>query len=255
MVYRRRSYRRPFRRAYRKRSYGSKRPFYRKRQIKAYTKRITRSTIPTLMIADKTFAKIRKTYNISVSKPSGETYGETTVLGNGFNLTLDLPASLQVWAQFYQCFRIMSSSVVLIPYPADAYAQNNSFFGIIPIKSGLVFDPDRSNIQEQAYSKWRMGATLAAQSAPGQNMIKHVMHSKKMFGNKITQEEDYQGTMDYDRTFNQVAIGNPQSSWSWHIYLSASTTDAWTTYFTLQVTYYIRFEDRRPLDIVTEGSQ
>lgn len=244
------------RRSYKKR-YTRKRFNKRRRSIPRYSKNITRMTVRPQIIPDKTFLKLVKSSPFILDLPSGTGPGYTdyAILGNGFRnlsagaqpisdlLDLDAPAGLQVWAQLYESFRIMGSKIDIRFEPIQTFNDltQTPVIGVYPSRISGVGPITNATVLDQAYCKWQ----LLRSSGVYQNRITSMMNSKKMFGQKISTEDDYQGSMSYDDSTNALAISDPATLWYWHFFLTAAdTTNGIQITGMLTITYYVQLEDR-----------
>lgn len=244
MVYRRRrSYsKRPVKRTFRGRYRR-----YRKRPIRQYSRRITRMTIRPTVMADKTFVKLTRNFSYTLTIPNGENFAKVNIGGNGFLDTVNsvAPAGLSQWASFYKCYRIMGASIKLIAYPGGNNSEDGVIFGVTPVLT-INDSFDRNSAPGQPYTKWKIGSDV------NPTIIKHVMNSKKMFGQRISTEDNYQGTMSYDYSTDSIAVDDPLTQWYFRVWGSRpGISGAFPMNFYITVTYYVQLEDRIDADGAT----
>jgi len=235
-------------RTFRRRSSFRKRYSYRKkRNINQYSRKITRMTVRPMVMADKTFVKLTRNFSNVINITDTHNYASLNIGGNGFldSVSTHAPAGLSQWAVFYRNYRIMSASIKVIAYPGGNMSSDGVIFGVTPYLDGAK-DFTRANAPSQPYTKWRVG------SDTNPTIIKHVMNTKKMFGQRITEEENFQGNMSYDPTTDSIAVLDPNTQWFFKVWGSrpgASGNFPLQFYFT--VTYYIQLEDRITADDAT----
>lgn len=227
-----------------------------RKRISKYTNRITRMKVSPSIIPDKTFLKLTKSqsfsFNASIDS-DGNYFGSASFVGNGFDnvfqsVSVDTPAGLYVWAQFYQHYRILGSKISVVFNPTtQADSANIPIVGVIPYQGGFFGTYD--SIADQPYVRWRLNTTYGSRPLSMRGMMK----SKKMFGNSVTQEEDYQGSMSFDPTTNIFTVANPTSTWNWVIFMgsTASTPNVVSGFFT--ITYYVQLEDRLTQAALPDG--
>lgn len=202
-------------------------------------------------MADKTFVKLTRNFSNVINITDTNNYASLDIGGNGFldSVSTHAPAGLSQWAVFYRNYRIMSASIKVIAYPGGNVSSDGVIFGVTPYLDGAK-DFTRLNAPSQPYTKWRVGSDV------NPTIIKHVMNTKKMFGQRITEEENFQGNMSYDPTTDSIAVLDPNTQWFFKVWASrpgASGNFPLQFYFT--VTYYIQLEDRITADDATITAQ
>jgi len=216
---------------------------YRK-QWKQFGSRITRSIQPPFMLADKTFTKLKFTGMDNLVFAANQ-FVAIPIEGNGFDntgVTTLYPPGLLTWGQFYTRYRVFGSKIKVTFINNDAAATPT--VGLYCREGDDAVAIDNTNVLDQPYSRWRM---LARAGGMDKVILKSFMKSKKLFGNKVSQEEDYQGLFLYSPGTNDIiAVANPVSSWDWAIFATSNTPLATTNIsITYEVSYYVQFEDRR----------
>lgn len=215
----------------------SKGKFSKYKKLSPYTNTITQSTQGPTVISDKQFVKMKYCVPFTITEVSTNFFSDF-LYGNGFNSNTQLPPGIQNWAAFYTKYRIFGSKLKITF--ANMGAQN--------LVVGLLARTDNTvplsnlNVLNQPYCQWKM---IAPQSA-GNNikMFSMFMKTKKMVGQKVTQEDDYQGSFTYVGTTFSTAV-DPVTPWYWEYFVTSDVNTGIDLKVVAELTYYIQLEDRR----------
>lgn len=244
MVYKRRYSRVPVRR----KRFGFRKKYInnRRNNFTKGSRVLTKSVIPTRIVADKTIVKLTYSDSVSLDLNLGNTYFNLSGKGaNGFaggNLQDDYPAGLQNWARFYSKYRILSSGINVIF--SNTTTNSNTVVGVFPMRQStnpIAVTPE--NATDQPFSKWYV---LGSIDGNGIRRIKHYMTTKKMMGQRVTTDDSFQGTLSWSaagQTGNLVDT-TPTSKWSWIFYAANLFSTPTNISVAYTVTYYVSFEDR-----------
>lgn len=238
--------------------FGRKRfgKFSRKRnfQVRRYSRRITTSREKQKQVSDRQMVKLSKTFNTTITIANGNTFGGSIpnpIYGNmlknpGVTPPIDpLPAGTDQWASFYASCRILGSRIKVIPYQTTGLLYTLS---ITPTVLTASTQPaiTQDGIYDNPFSKYR----IVSQN-PDFQVITNYMSSKKMFGQPVTYEDDYQMVFGYSSTppypFQGIANYPPTDNrWVWNLYAETPTAVMQDTVIPVKVTvdYYCRFEDK-----------
>lgn len=176
--------------------------------------------------------------------------------GTGFD-TNNFPSGLLNWANFYGAFRVLGSKIRSEWFALTVFTTAN---GQVPF-TGAVFPSQNwiagtgvgsSNVLSQAYIKYKTLTTPFVYNGGRNPTMVNYMSSKKMFGQEVTTENDYQQSWVYTGANPNTAttLTNPTETADWILY--ASTGDFMpvtgvnpvTVLVVSKVTYYIQLEDR-----------
>lgn len=251
----------PFKRSYKKKFYGKKKSFGKymgKASVPSYTNRITRGVQRSTIVADQSFIKVKSSFRMRFNDNQADEIYFATVPGNYFGGVTavspgntgivtsenDYPAGIQNWANFYECYRIMGSKIrcdivngTTVLTAGILAVQNDASTNQVPLTAENVFD--------QPYIKWRI---LAPTGGQDRATIKHMMKTKKMFGQKVTTDDEYQGDFEYSNTTPYQMTGDipPERKWDWKIFGVKQPGDSnIVSDIVVTLTYYIRLEARR----------
>lgn len=226
-----------------KRRFGRRRIGRRKTFLSRYTNRVTKSVIKPGIVSDKTYLKLTKSSPFSFNGITGA-IGYVSFLGNSFIngagsnslADLDAPAGLQVWSQFYQNYRIVGTKVTV------AFANVSAETPIVGLLASKgPYTPDISNITDQPYCKWKY---ISQQGGMDRATLSMYMKTQKMFSQKVSQEDNYQGSMSYDDFSNTLTCSSPAELYNWYLFGASPSGGTCTINGFVTVTYYVYLEDR-----------
>lgn len=238
----------PGRYGYRRKRYGTyrkkkyyggyrKKKFAKWRKLSPYTNSITKSVQGPTVISDKQFVKMKYSVPFTITEVS-TSFSNGFFIGNGFDNNATLPPGIQNWAAFYSKFRIFGSKLKM------TFANE----GVQNLQVGILARADNTvsltqlNVMNQPYCKWKM----IAPAGGGNNVktVKMFMKSKKMFGQKVTQEDDYQGSFTYVGGNFSNAV-DPNTQWYWEYFVTSDVNTGVSMKVVCELTFYILLEDRR----------
>lgn len=146
------------------------------------------------------------------------------------------PVGYDEWSAFYGKYKVNASSIRLVfMSQSNSSPTANIMLSCTPTIDLTVTDPVQLSLNP--YTRTRFIAT--ANGNAGVVHIKNYMASKKVFGDKTANDEDYEATIS----------GNPFNQWFWKI-LAQSVDQSSTINVQVfaTITYYIEFSDRRQLN-------
>lgn len=236
--------------------------YRRKRFSRMSRTRIQKARIPTIAMADQTMVKLNLDTSFLLTIPSGsaevsQTIPMSYVNGTGFSAA-NFPQGLLSWANFYGAFRVLGSKIrvdyAVITPPTTVNGFVPARVVVLPSEGwiGGTSPTVTVGLYAEPYAKYLMlqGSATGGNANDARHVITSFMSSKKMFGQKIANDSDFQQNFTYSSASPNLpnALSNPTERIEW--VLSAGTGDNAVTTLagvilaTVKVTYYIRLEDR-----------
>jgi len=232
-----------------------------KRFRRAGTK-ITRTKIRSAMLSDKTMVKMSLDVQsiLTISFVGAATEASTSIPlsfidGTGFNVQ-NFPSSLLNWANFYGAFRVLGSKIRTEFFPMTQAATANGNVpltcAVFPSSKWIVGTGNAStNVYSQAYVKYRTLGAYGTAGTPTNHTLSNYMSSKKMFGQRVTQDGDFQQSFTYSGISPNTAttLVNPVETADWIIFIqtgdvAAPAASDIKVLVVSRVTYYVSLEDR-----------
>lgn len=236
------------------------------RSIPSFTNRITRGVQRSTVVADESFVKLKRTFQLNISNdenstpyfdfhfggntfgayPNGQWSGFTTTITRAGVLTDDFPAGLQNWSMFYEKYRILGSKIKIDCI--NGASQTNNIVGVIANQHSDNRPPfDFESVMDHPYCKYRM---ISGNGGNDRALLKAYMKTKKMFGRPgITTDDSYAGTFTYNSStpYLMTDVVDPVNIWDWIVFgVKPPGTDRIVMNALVTITYYCRLERRRP---------
>lgn len=144
------------------------------------------------------------------------------------------PLGWDQWVPFYNQAVVKASKITV--NCANTGAGVGVFMLLLTVRSAPVSTSNGIYAQQQPYCKYKFVGSI--DSGRGNVNISHYMSTAKIFGvpGKTPAIED-----DYASSTSSVPI----NEWYWHIYTYSQSTSAFDPTFTIRVTYYVEFFDRK----------
>lgn len=228
-------------------------------------RRIVKSKIPSVILADKTMVKLPYERQLTLNIPVGNFSVNSAIPLNyvdptGFPASAgNMPLGLLNWANFYGAFRILGSKISVEFFSINSSIETISgdpiplTVGIFPVENwipGASPAGSQNNTNTaQPYSKYR---TIAIQSNGGANRarISSYMSSKKMAGQRVTEENDFQQNFSYTAG-SPSALSTIGNAFDWFLFAQTmdeqniiGPTGGAVVLANMKITYYAQLEDR-----------
>lgn len=226
----------------RKYSYAPKRRFgaFKKKRFNKY--RITKSTQGSTIASDKTFTKLKVSTLTSISLAAAS-YTASGTPGNSFTTVPyfgDYASGMAAYGALYGKFRILGSSIKV---EASNISANSVTVGIIARSPSDNMAITESNVLDQTYVTYKQ---LAPVGNGSKATLKMFMKTKKMFGAKVTQDPNAQGSFTYTSGTNTIlSIVDPANTWQFEVFMATSAPQTASCDLVVTQSFYVQFEDRR----------
>lgn len=147
------------------------------------------------------------------------------------------PRGYDQWSQFYKKYRVYASAIK-VHYMSDQQAAAGlTNVWILPTPElPTTVSYGISSLNENPYAKTSM---LVPYVGRGSTFLKHYMSTKKMFGEKLINEDGYEG-----KTGNLGTGSDPINKWYWTVGGETVTGSDLKVHMTITMTYYVEFFDR-----------
>lgn len=251
----------PKRRFVRRRTKSVRKSGFRRR-FKRFNPRsmISKAKIPMIAMADQTMVKLNLNTQFILTIPLAsaevtQTVPMSYVLGTGFSST-NFPQGLLSWSNFYGAFRVMASKI-RVDYSVASGAVTAT--GTVPVRVSVLPSEGwiggtsptiTSGLYTEPYAKYLTIQGTPATANDTRHTIVNYLSCQKMFGQKVSQENDFQQNFTYSSASPNLAnaLSTPTERIEW--VLAAGTGDGLVTtgaaklIATVKVTYFMRLEDR-----------
>lgn len=171
-------------------------------------------------------------------------YSGNSVYNPGLGAFNIQPAGFIDWMHFYQKFRVYSSTAKFQMVNASADALGKIYgvwMALYPSRQSTEQSDGFENAANQAYARSKfVGSNTGVDKAT----LVNSMTTSRLFGVRISQEEDFSGLVD----------ANPTNQWYWQLAMTGPDIEA-TEYPIvagyLTLTYYVEFYERKPIAFTT----
>lgn len=147
------------------------------------------------------------------------------------------PRGFDEWSRFYKKYRVYASAIKVHFFSDQQAAAGLTNVWILPVTEqpvGVTYGI--SSLNENPYA--RTGA-LVPYVGKGSTFLKHYTSTKKMFGERLINENEYEGTM------GNFGVGaSPLNQWYWTVGGQTVTGSVIKFHATITVTYYVELFDR-----------
>lgn len=227
---------------YTKRNYKKKKTYRKNRKYKPYTKMIRATTgVPDVLRTKLKYCDQyliqSATFAFGAQIMSGNSVYDPDVSGVGHQ-----PMGYDQWSQFYKKYRVYASSIRVQFYSDQTAAAGLTNVWILPTPeepSAVTYGI--ASLSENPYAK--TGA-LVPYVGKGTVLLKNYMTTNKMYGEKLINENEYEGL-----TGNLGTGSDPINKWFWSVGGETVTGDVLKIRATVTMTYYVEFFDRVSLPI------
>jgi len=171
-------------------------------------------------------------------------YSGNSVYNPGLGAFNIQPAGFIDWMNFYQKFRVYSSSAKFQMVNASADALGKIYgvwMALYPSRTSTEQSDGFENAANQAYARSKfVGSNTGVDKAT----LVNSMTTSRLYGVRIGQEEDFSGLVDT----------NPTNQWFWQLAMTGPDVDdvefpVVAGYLTL--TYFVEFYERKPIAYTT----
>jgi len=220
-----------------KRRYQRKRRYNKRKRYPRKTRKTRNKQISTLrlrepsVMPDRFFVKL-KYEQLGQLILNNSSTGSHEYRGNGcFDPDLALgghqPLGFDQFSAFYNRYRVHASSVKM-----ELQRTSDSFvWCLCPTLTSST--PSVQTLIETPYARYRV-----VSSSISNHMLAHKMYTKKIYGQRITQDD----------VFSALTTADPSRKWYWSISAqSYNGSSQVTAYYNIRLMYYVEFFDRTQL--------
>lgn len=147
------------------------------------------------------------------------------------------PRGFDQWSQFYRKYRVYGSAIKVQFYSDQQSAAGLTNVWVMPVtEEPTAVSYGISSLNENPNAKT---SALVPYIGKGTTFISHYMTTKKIFGEKLINEDSYEGL-----TGNFTVGKSPTNQWYWTVGGQTVTGAEVKFHVTITITYYLELFDR-----------